>query len=210
MTFKITNKGQAASGKFILQIFLRLIDPEGDATKFEKTIMNLGPGESVSHSISYKVTLRNGMLNCKADILMLEKEDWNSNDNNFPDQSVIVWNQQFLKEYLLPDFEVKLSSPDLTRPPTTTVKLLVEVTNRGNSVSPATEIRLVCKEKEVKKKPVPVLKPGETFRHEFQHKWYTLGSKKCKASVNSDNKIPEYGGSGGKFTNEAELTVRIK
>jgi subtilase family serine protease len=69
-----------------------------------------------------------------------------------------------------------------------------------------TELLLQCKEKENKVQVVPGLKPGESFRHEFQHKWYTLGTKKCTARVDFRNKIDERDESN----NQAELSVHIK
>jgi len=224
ISVEISNNGQAASGPFTLEVVLDdYFENPARSKTFSKNFADLKPGERASFEQDLLIDIPEGAYNAKIHIVTMVKDDWNTSDNYVPPGTILYWQKKFVDDYLRPDLVVELTSPDFSRHLTLPVRLLAVVTNKGHAVSPATDLVLECKGKDVKKKVVPPLKPGESFKHEFQHKWYSLGSKKCVAKVNlskpekgryaSNSEIrqnkfrfdePDYS------NNDAELTVYIK
>jgi hypothetical protein len=208
ISVEVSNNGQAASGPFTLTVDLS-DNMAGTTVRhrvFKKSFANLNPGQRDRLSQDINIESRDGFIRCSAGIFAMEKDDRNVKDNSGNFGTTVAWNSKVVSEYLHPDLEIKLTSPDASRRLTRTVRLLAVVTNKGAVASPMTELLLQCKEKENKVQLVPALKPGESFRHEFQHKWYTLGTKKCTARVDFRNQIDERDESN----NQAELSVHIK
>lgn len=210
ISVEVSNNGQAAAGPFTLEISLDSYTEKNGLKDryrvFPRKFADLKPGEKAVFSQDIKIETADGDIRCRAYIVAMEKDDWNDSDNGQSFGTIIYWNKKFVADYLRPDLEIKLTSPDSTRPLTRTVRLEAVVTNKGNAESPATEIVLRCKEKDKKKRAVPPLKPGASFRHEFQHKWYTLGSKKCTAEVNPSQAFDEL----NTLSNSEELFIYIK
>jgi hypothetical protein len=201
----VSNNGQASAGPFTLE--LRMIGLYGAKSKtFTKKYMDLKPGEKDHYYQQIHIETPDGHIGFQAQIVSMEKEDWNAGDNYLDTGTIIVWQKQYVDEYLKPDLEIKLTSPDTSRHLARTVRIEAVVTNVGNAASPATEIVLKCKEKETKKLSVPPLKPRTSFRHEFQHKWHTLGNKNCRAEVNRPMAFREL----SELNNWADLSVHIK
>jgi hypothetical protein len=195
ISVEVSNIGQAAAGPFTLEISLDSYTEKNGLKDryrvFPRKFADLKPGEKTVFRQDIKIEAADGDIRCHAYIVAMEKDDWNNSDNGQSFGTIIYWNKKFVADYLRPDLEIKLTSPNSTRPLTRTVRLEAVVTNKGNAESPATEIVLRCKEKDKKTRAVPPLKPGASFRHEFQHKWYTLGSKKCTAEVNPSKAFDE-------------------
>ena len=206
---EVSNNGQASSGPFTLEISLDIYTGNRLTERykvFTKKFADLKPGERSSFDQKIKIETPDGDIRCRVAVVAMEKDDWNDSDNSQSFGTIIYWDRKFVADYLRPDLEIKLTSPDASRHLTKTVRLEAVVTNKGNVASPATEIVLQCKEKDTKKHAVPPLKPGASFSHEFQHKWYTLGTKKCTARVDSSKAIDEL----DEWNNEAEESVYIK
>lgn len=166
---EVSNNGQAPSGPFTLEVVLDTITAARYRV-FHKKYADLKPGEKDVFYPRVKIETPDGDIRCQAGIVAMGKDDWNPSDNSQSYGTILYWNRGLVAEYLRPDLEIKLTSPDDSRHLARTVRLLAVVTNRGNAASPATEIVLKCKEKDTKKHAVPPLKPGASFRHEFQHK----------------------------------------
>lgn len=196
----VRNIGQADSGKFTLHVSLR-----GYKT-YTQQFNSLQPGKSVTLDGIYTIEDDNGDLNLEASITAMEREDWNKSNNSYKTDSVLVWRERDIKLYHRPDLELTLSSPDKSRHLRRTVKLLAKVTNTGNTNSPNTQISLKCKGKNDKKVNVPVLKPNASFTKEFQHKWGSVGTKRCTATVDISNEINEK----DEYNNSDWLDITIK
>ena len=196
----VWNIGQADSGKFTLHVSLR------DYKTYTQQFNSLQPGESVTLTEIYTIEDDSGDLNIEAEITTMEREDWNESNNHYTTDSRLVWRETDIKFYNRPDLELTLSSPDKSRHLHRTVKLLVKVTNTGKTNSAKTQVLLKCTGKNDKKVDVPALKPNASFTKEFQHKWGSLGTKKCTATVDISNKITEKRGDN----NSQSLKIKIK
>ncbi|MDH4231208.1 MAG: hypothetical protein OEW04_04165 [Nitrospirota bacterium] len=206
---KVSNNGQASSGPFTVEISLDFYNGNKLTERykvFTKKFADLKPGEEARFDQNIKIETSSGDIRCRVAVVAMEKDDWNDSDNSQSFGTIIYWEKRFVTDYLRPDLEIKLTSPQASRHITKTVHLEAVVTNKGNVASPATEIVLKCKEKDKKKQAVPPLKPGASFSHDFQHKWYTLGTKKCTARVDSSKEIEEL----DEWNNEAEESIYIK
>ena len=164
------------------------------------------PGERTSVYQDYTIEAPRGDIRCRVGIEGMATEDWNPNDNSESPGTILYWQEQFVTSYLRPDLTIEFTSPQPSRPLTRPVRLPVVVTNKGHKASRATQIVLQCKEKDTKKLDVPALRAGDSFRHEFQHKWFSLGKKKCTARVDVSQAIDEL----DEFNNDAETTVYIQ
>jgi hypothetical protein len=206
--FGIKNKGQTSSGNFAVEVILY---SDGKPTqvykRYRKDFGVLSPGLEFRFEDKVAIKSVSGDLSCVAQVIDMEKADWNY-DNNHTDSggSFIIWKKEYVADYLRPDLAVQISSPDASRRLRRTVRLDVKVTNKGNRTSIPSLIRLKCKDKKTKEKSVPSLKPGESFSHQFQHKWSLLGKKTCTATVDPDDKISELDGRN----NKASMKVTIK
>jgi hypothetical protein len=208
----VSNSGQAASGPFTVEIALdKQVGPSlGQVMKrykvFTKKIGDLKPGERTVLYQDYEIDAPDGDIRCELNIIAMQVRDWNDNDNMQHCGTILYWQQKFVSDYLRPDLAVELSSPDATRHLTLPVRLVAKVTNNGPIRSRSTDLVLKCKEKKDKTVSVPPLKPGESFSHTFEHKWYTLGTKNCRATVNASGRIDDK----DVQNNSAEMAVYIK
>lgn len=212
-TFKVSNNGQSGSGKFTLYIELT---NAGEVHKYQKSYENIESGKDVSFSFTETIKANTGVIGCYATINLHEKNDWNESNNSYSQGGEFSWDLSYVQDYLKPDFHVEISSPNSTRPLTRPVKIVVTVSNRGHARAPATKLKLTCREKDTKIRNVPSLPPGHSISFDFEHKWYTLGTKRCTAEVNYNQNIEEskcnVGNSGqlNNGQNKATLTVYIK
>ena len=208
ISVEVSNNGQAASGPFTLEIAL------DSATTvvterykvFTRKFADMKPGERTTVEQDYQIETPDGDIRCKVGIEDMRMQDWNTSDNHESPGTILWWRKEFVTSYLRPDLTIELTTPDPSRPLTRPVRLPVVVTNKGHKASRATQIVLQCKEKDTKKLDVPALKAGGSFSHEFQHKWFSLGTKKCTARVDVSQAIDELDESN----NDAETTVYIK
>jgi len=208
----VSNNGQAASGPFTVEIALdKQTGPSlGEVEKrykvFTKRFADLKPGERTNLYQDFKIETPDGDIRCELSIISMQGRDRNDNDNVQHCGTILYWQRKFVSDYLRPDLSVELSSPDDTRHLTLPVRLVAKVTNKGHAQSLSTELTLKCKEKNDKTVTVPPLKPGESFIHAFEHRWYTLGSKNCRAWVHASGQIDDK----NIQNNSAEMTVYIK
>ncbi len=212
---EIKNVGQAASGKFTVELRADRTDYDlqrnnsGKSHKiqtFKQTFNSIAPGQNVVYKPEAVIDCKNGEYSNSARITYMEKEDWNNGNNSDASGTYLVWSRKWADDYVKPDLEVKISSPDASRHIQRTVKMMVEVRNTGKSNARPTTVDLKCKGKNTKTKRVPALKPNETFRCEFQHKWSTVGTRTCTAIADPKNVVKEK----NEENNSADLRVRIK
>lgn len=189
---EIENIGQAPSGRYVIEVRLgNTLNGKTEYELFRQDFTSLDPGDDTRFRKEITIKTKAGDFSYKASIINLEKEDYNKYNNIEETGSMLIWNQKSVESYLLPDLNVKLSSPDPERHIQRTVKLQTTVTNLGKSTSVPTKMVLKCKDKKTKTENVPALKPGESFVHEFQHKWPTTGTKNCEITLDPQNVVKE-------------------
>ncbi|MCJ7485735.1 MAG: hypothetical protein MUQ25_06155 [Candidatus Aminicenantes bacterium] len=208
---KVSNNGRVASGPFTVEIALNIREKPSleDFKKdkvFTRKFADLKPGVNETYFQDFEIEAPDGDVRCELRVISMAKDDGNNSDNVQHCGTILFWQKGFVSEYLRPDLVVELTSPNSTRRLTLPIRILAVVTNRGNATSRSTDLILECKERDTKKLVVPPLKPGESFKHEFQHKWYTLGQKRCVAKVNSSKRTSEL----NDLNNSSELIVDIK
>lgn len=209
---QVSNNGKTASGPFTVEIALdKQAGPAlGDVLRrfkvFTKRFADMKPGEKDVFFQDFQIDTPDGDVRCELSILSMQGPDRNDNDNVQHCGTILYWQQKYVSDYLRPDLIVELSSPDSTRHLTLPVRLVAKVTNKGHAQSRATDLVLKCKEKKDKTVGVPPLKPGESFSHTFEHKWYTLGTKNCRVTVNASGRVNDK----DDLNNSAEMTVYIK
>ncbi|MBN1939848.1 MAG: hypothetical protein JW843_09695 [Candidatus Aminicenantes bacterium] len=208
---RVSNNGQVASGPFTLEIALNIqLKPSLEEFKkdkvFTRKFTDLKPGEKETFFQDYKIEAPDGVVRCEIEVVSMAKADFNPSDNVQHCGTVLYWQKSFVSEYVRPDLAVELTSPDASRHLTLPVRLVVKVTNVGLAQSRSTDLVMKCKEKDAKTIAVPPLQPGRWFTHTFEFKWYTLGAKKCTATVNASGRTNDKDDKN----NQAELTVHIK
>ena len=204
---EIENVGQATSGKFTLEVQLgNTINGKTEYQIFKQNFASLDPGKDILFKQDVPIKTKEGDFSYKANITWMEKEDYNTNNNIETTGSMLVWRSSSVESYLRPELSVTLTSPDNNRHIQRTVKLVATVTNSGKASSAPTTMVLKCKDKKTKTQNVPALKPGESFAHEFQHKWPTVGTKNCEINVDPQNIVKEK----DEWNNKADMKVYIK
>ncbi len=204
---EIENIGQAPSGYFTVEVKLgNTINGKTEYETFQQNFSSLNPGKNVYFKQDIPIKTQVGDFSYKARITRMDKDDFNMNNNSDETGSMLVWSRRTVESFLLPDLKVTLTSPDNDRHIQRTVKLLATVTNSGKSTSVPTTMVLKCKDKKTKTENIPALKPGESFSHEFQHKWPTTGTKNCEITVDPQNKVKEK----DEWNNNAAMKVYIK